>query len=98
MFYLSGKITDVSKEKEKVNIQNFFNVEKELVERGFEVFNPARLEEEGRSWEWYLSRDLKWIGDNRPTLYMLPGWEVSKGARLEVEYARLIGLRIIYPI
>lgn len=98
MFYLSGKITDVSKEKEKVNIQNFFNVEKELVGRGFEVFNPASLEEEGRSWEWYLARDLKWINDNRPTLYMLPGWEVSRGARLEVEYARLIGLRIVYPI
>lgn len=98
MLYISGKITDVSREKELVNLQNFFNVEKELIARGFNVFNPAKLEEDGRSWEWYLARDLKWINDNRPILYMLPGWQESRGARLEVEFAKLLGLRIIFPI
>lgn len=98
MLYISGKITDVSREKELVNLQNFFNVEKELIARGFNVFNPARLEEDCRSWEWYLARDLKWINDNRPILYMLPGWQESRGARLEVEFAKLLGVRIIFPI
>jgi len=98
MYYLSGKITAPTRGEELANLKKFYELESELASRGIEVFNPAKLEEDGRSWEWYLARDLKWINDHRPTLYMMEGWEESRGARLEVEFARLLGLQILYPI
>jgi hypothetical protein len=97
-YYLSGKITDVTKELEKANLQKFHDLEKELVARGFEVFNPANLEQEGATWEQYLARDLLWIQQNRPMLYLMEGWQDSRGARLEVEWAKLLGLSIIEPL
>jgi len=97
-YYLSGKITDVTRELEKANLQKFHDLEKELVARGFDVFNPAKLEQDGMTWEQYLSRDLLWIYDNRPMLYLMEGWQDSRGARLEVEFAKLLGLSIIEPI
>jgi hypothetical protein len=98
MYYLSGKISDSTREKELANIKVFDDTEVELVKRGINVFNPTRLEEEGRSWEWYLAKDLRWIYENRPTIYLLDGWEESRGARLEVEFARLLGLYVLYPL
>lgn len=98
MYYISGKITAPTREEEVANIKKFFDVEKQLIDRGFDVFNPARLEQEGKSWEWYLARDLKWINDHRPIIYLMEGWEDSRGARLEVAFAQLLGLSIIYPL
>lgn len=98
MYYLSGKITDADPEIMRRNLQKFYEIEHQLVARGIEVFNPAKLEEDGRSWEWYLARDLKWINDYRPTIYLMEGWQESLGSRLEVEFARLLKLTILYPM
>ena len=95
---MSGKITDVTRELEKANLQKFHDLEKELVARGFEVFNPAKLEQDGATWESYLARDLKWIYEHRPMLYLMEGWQDSRGARLEVEFAKLLGLSIVEPL
>lgn len=95
LYYISGKISAPTEAEQKINIEVFYLVERELIARGFEVFNPARLESEGKSWEWYLSRDLKWIYDNKPALYMLPNWKESPGARLEYEFAKLLNLCIV---
>ena len=43
-----------------------------------------------------MARDLKLIYDKKPVLYMLRGWEVSQGARLEKEWAELLSLEIEY--
>jgi hypothetical protein len=98
MLYLCGKITDVSRELEKANLQKFHDLEKELVARGFEVFNPAKFEADGLRWEHYLAADLIWIHANRPMLYLMEGWRESRGARLEVEFSRLLGLSILEPL
>lgn len=98
LYYISGKITAPTREQELLNIEVFYLVERELIARGFEVFNPARLEVDGKPWEWYLARDLKWINDNKPALYMLPGWQDSRGARLEYEYARMLNLCIVEAV
>lgn len=97
-YYLSGKITDVTRELERANLQKFFEVEKELVARGFDVFNPATFEQDGMTWEQYLAKDLLWIYENRPMLYLMEGWESSRGSRLEVEFARLLGLTVLEPL
>ena len=95
MIYLSGKITDVSKEKELLNMEIFNKVERELKAQGYEVFNPVIYEIDGGTWEYYLARDLQWIATNKPDIYVLPNWRESKGARLEVEFAYLLGLKIL---
>lgn len=98
LYYLSGPITAPTRQEELDNMKVFFDTEADLVARGFEVFNPAKLEVDGKSWEWYLARDVKWIYDNRPALYMLPGWKESRGARLEYEVAKMLHLCIIEPL
>lgn len=76
-------------------MEKFMVAEAELLAQGHEVFNPAKLEVVGGApWEWYLARDLKHICEERPSLYMLKGWEDSLGARLEKEFATLLGLPI----
>ena len=96
--YISGAITAKDKKQQKKNLQRFFKKELELAGEGREVFNPAKLEQKGWTWEMYLSRDLKWIMDNRPKMYMMVGWEDSKGARLEHALALDLGLEIEYEV
>lgn len=95
IYYISGKISDDTHELKLKNLALFNTVEKELLEKGYKVFNPAKLETEGMTWEHYLANDLKWIYENRPTLYLLHNWQESKGALLEVEFAKLLGLDIV---
>lgn len=97
-YYISGKITPTHGESQLDNLEQFNLAEEILQNEGHLVFNPARLEVEGGApWEWYLARDLKYIFENRPVLYMLKGWEDSRGARLEKELAELLGLEIVIP-
>lgn len=95
MIYISGKISDISRERELLNMTLFNIVEEKLKAQGYEVFNPASLEVDGGTWEYYLARDLLWIVQNKPYLYLLANWQESKGARLEVEFATLLGLKIL---
>lgn len=99
IYYLSGRISDSSPEQQALNILKFYEVERDLVARGFNVFNPAKLEVVGGKWEYYLARDLKFIIENKPFIYLIDEhWHTSLGARLEVEVARLYGLTIISPM
>ena len=45
----------------------------------------------GESWGDFLSRDVKLIADQIDGLVLLPGWQKSRGARLEVFVALLCG-------
>lgn len=94
-YYISGKITPTLGETQAINMAKFFAAEDLLVSQGHSVFNPARLEVDGgATWEWYLARDLKYIYEEQPTLFMLTGWEASKGARLEKAFADLLELPV----
>jgi len=63
----------------------------------FPAFNAAadKLEAEGWEWEDYLRYDVKKVSDC-DAIYLLVGWEESKGSRLEWYIASALGLRMIF--
>ena len=96
IYYLSGKITDETRSKELANMARFDETEAVFKAAGYAVFNPASLETPNWTWEQYLARDLKWIYEHRPTMYFMQGWQDSRGARLELEFAKLLGLQLMF--
>lgn len=87
--YISGAITGCNDFSER-----FGAAEKVLRERGHTVFNPAQ---NGSGWSYreYINVGLMELM-HCDTIYMMRGWHGSVGARLEMEYARACGLRILY--
>lgn len=95
MIYISGKITAPTKEEYQKNIQRFFEVEKLLDEP---CYNPARNDQNHPEWtyEEHLVEDLCTIWLELPRMYFMKGWEESRGARIEMELAKRLGLEIEY--
>lgn len=64
---------------------------------GFRVISPHELHQPGaHPWDWYLRRDLAELV-KCTRIVMLPGWDDSRGARLEHTVAKALGLQITYP-
>lgn len=81
--FISGPMSGI----EDYNRPAFLEAEKRLIEAGYSVFNPA----------WLLV-DESWTRDDLMTIdvaalsrcdaiYQLPGWEESRGARVEYAHA-----------
>lgn len=86
--YLAGPITG-----NPGYMADFARWEAFLTDLGHVVFNPALLGEvAGWSWADYLKRDIPHLV-NREAVFAMPGWESSRGAVLEVDLARRLGLR-----
>ena len=93
--YLAGPITGMPQRNEK----SFRLATADLRARGYTVFSPIEADYEsglGENAEWsqYMKRDMKEL-IKCTHLYALPGWEYSKGARLEVHVAKTLGLEVI---
>lgn len=88
--YVSGPITGRLIEARR----QFAEAKVHLTDAGFDVFNPL---ENGlgvdEPWERHLAVDVLELLACQAIL-PLPGWEQSQGARLEMEVAKLVGLRI----
>lgn len=87
--YISGAITNNPNYKEQFEAK-----EKELKDK-YIVLTPLCLPQEGLTWEEYMKVDLA-ILSVCDAIYMLKGWESSKGAKLEHNYALARQLKIIY--
>lgn len=94
--YISGPMTGIP----EFNFPAFFNKEKELKKSGWKVINPARIGKRiilKRNVEYqdYIKADLKGLF-KCSTIYMMKGWQNSKGANLEKHVAEILLLKIIY--
>ncbi|MCF4997348.1 DUF4406 domain-containing protein [Pseudomonas syringae] len=89
--YLAGPMTGF----EDFNFPAFNKIAAELRTRGYVVENPA---EHGvvddADWADYMAYDLTRLG-LCGQVAVLPGWENSKGARLEVHIARELGMKVV---
>lgn len=62
---------------------------------GYEVIDPSEVQlSDAATWADYMKADLKLLLDC-DYIYMLEGWENSKGARLERELAENLGIEEI---
>lgn len=82
--YISGPITNNPNYKDQFN-----RAEQKIKARGHKVVNPARFEKimpEGSSHEEYMQLSLCML-QMCDAIYMLEGWQQSKGATIEYKYA-----------
>ena len=88
--YISGamaKRPDTYKEE-------FAKAEKEITDKGYIVINPAWLPK-GLDKNRYMPICMAMV-DAADAIYMMDGWEESKGARLEKAYAEYQDKLVLY--
>lgn len=102
--YIAGKMRGIP----QYNFPAFFEAEEKLSALGYSPINPAHndgptLEEAlanvgpeddmTHSWKWYMQRDVPQV-IHADRLCVLPGWQNSPGANLEVHIANALGIPI----
>lgn len=89
--YISGPMTGI----QDLNFPVFNLEAARLRSLGFEVVNPAEINQETNTgWHECLRNDLKALLDC-DTLALLDGWQHSAGAHLEMHVAHRVGIQIV---
>lgn len=90
--YIAGPMTGLP----NFNRENFNRAAARLKKDGWDVKNPADLGDiPGATWEDYIRLGLKSLL-TCSTIYMLKGWEGSKGAKIELAVAKELGMKELY--
>lgn len=88
--YISGPMSGL----QDLNFPAFHAAAAELRARRYEVVNPAEINPDSlMSWAQCMRADIKALCDC-DALALLPGWERSKGAHLELHLAHRLEMRI----
>lgn len=89
--YIAGPMTGV----EDFNHPAFNAAAEALTARGFTPLNPVDNDTEGQkaTWGWYMRVALRQVAD-ADAMCLLPGWQSSKGANLEVTIGEALKLDI----
>lgn len=94
IFYIAGKITGNDN-----YMADFANGEKYLKDLGFTAINPALvtapLPEKSTTWEQYMAITHK-CQKMCNAIYILNGWEDSRGTRKELEYALRHNHKVVF--
>jgi hypothetical protein len=93
--YVAGPMTGIPQN----NYPEFFNVERYLRDRGYDILNPARIDQlynqslAPRPWNWYMRKAIHMLV-SCDGVATLPGWRQSRGASLEVDVARRLEMGV----
>lgn len=87
--YIAGKINGFENYKEK-----FKEAEDKLLKEGHVCMNPAILPE-GFPYEAYMPICTAMI-NQCDAVYILDNWKDSRGAKVELEYAKVTGKTVLY--
>lgn len=89
--YIAGPMTGLP----ELNFPAFHAAAQELRAAGHDVINPAEINPDpGTAWEDCMRADIAQLV-TCDAIFLLPGWERSRGASLEHHIARELGLRIV---
>lgn len=87
--YIAGPMTHLP----DYNRHNFNAAERRLRAAGYDVLNPARTDlGPDATWAGYMDLAIRQVLD-ADGIALLPGWERSRGANLEVHIAEQLGKR-----
>jgi hypothetical protein len=81
------------------NYPAFHGASAQLRRAGYEVLNPAEVEEQNptpgtpQAWDWYMRRTIGMVTAS-DGIALLPGWTRSRGAALEVHIACALNLPV----
>jgi hypothetical protein len=100
--YLAGPMSGYK----DFNFPQFRKYAKQLRKQGHAVFSPAEADlvrwgslaeiAKKATYRKCLATDLNWILRHAEGIAMMPGWKKSKGARVELHLAQVLGLEEIY--
>ena len=90
--YISGKISGIPVSDVKINFQT---AETKVKEMGFIPVNPFDLESYSLSWKENMLNDIAMLFEC-DCIYMQNNYLGSKGAKIELNIAKEMGLKIIY--
>lgn len=103
--YIAGPMSGIA----DWNFPAFFRAEEQLLALGYNVINPAHndgptveealkssgpVDKPNNSWAYYMRRDLPHVM-SADYICVLPGWQNSRGAKLEVHVANAIGIPLM---
>lgn len=88
--YLSGPMTGLPEN----NFPAFHAHAAALRAEGYDVVSPAEIQEAG-TWELCLRNDIRELC-TCDAIALMPGWEGSKGANLELHLAHRLGMRVMH--
>lgn len=98
--YISGMISNLPVD---IYRAKFKTAEKQLLDRGYNVLNPAETDitrsakmTDHQFWVACMLIDIRDIMEKCDGVYMLNNWRRSKGARIERIIAQELGLFIAY--
>lgn len=91
--YISGKISGLEKEE----FETLFSKASQLaIKMGYMPVNPVELKHDhDLTWENYMKIDIAELLTCHHMI-MLPNWKESKGAKIEHDLGKELGLKIIY--
>lgn len=90
--YLSGPMTGLP----KLNFPAFATYAEYLRELGFSVVNPAEINPDTTmTWAACMRADIKALCDC-DAIALMPGWEHSRGAHLELHIAHRLEMKVVY--
>jgi hypothetical protein len=93
-FYLAGPMTGLP----DLNFPAFHRDAAWLRGRGYEIVNPAEVNPDPTAkWADCMKQDIAELV-NCLGVFMMPGWEKSKGARLEHYIATMLEMKIVYLV
>ncbi len=89
--YLSGPMAGLPEH----NFPAFHAHAAALRAQGYDVVNPAEIDNAGKTWEGCLRTDLREMC-TCDAIALMPGWEASKGANLELHVAHRLGMKVLH--
>ena len=91
--YIAGSISGRDYKEAR---EHFSRVQKNFMEKGIQHINPMKLDHDhDKSWEAYMKECIKALM-SCDAIYMLKGWEESRGALIEFKLAVSLDYKILF--